>query len=87
MYKVLRIAFCILAVACAAVTILIFVYFGIWGVLPLAGALIFAGLMFICKNAQERQELKKNPPAPETGDFITGKMPADSAKNGKSDKQ
>lgn len=71
MYKILRIAFCIAAVACAAVTVFIFVYFGIWGLLPLGGAAVFAALMFICKNAQERQD-KPNVP-PERGDFITGK--------------
>ncbi|MBD5632329.1 MAG: hypothetical protein HDP34_03790 [Clostridia bacterium] len=73
MYKNLRIIFCILAVACTAVTIFIFTYFGWWGFLPLGGALIFAALMVICKRAQEKEELKKNPPPPE-GDYITGKV-------------
>lgn len=71
MYKILRIVFCLLAVACAAITVFIFVYFGIWGLLPLGGAAAFAALMIICKNAQERQDKKANPP--EHGDFITGK--------------
>ncbi|MDE6585322.1 MAG: hypothetical protein K2K80_01410 [Clostridia bacterium] len=71
MYKILRIVFCLLAVACAAVTIFIFVYFGIWGLLPLGGAAVFAALMIICKNAQEKQERKADP-TPQ-GDFITGK--------------
>ncbi len=76
MYKNLRIIFCILAVLCAAVTIFIFVYFEFWGFVPLVGAVVFAALMFACKNAQERQELKKNPPEPK-GDFITGKVKKD----------
>ncbi len=73
MFKILRIVFCLLSVACTAVTIFIFISFGLWGLLPLGGALAFAALMFICKNAQESKERKLNPPAPE-GDFITGKV-------------
>lgn len=76
MYKILRIVFCILAALCAAVTVFIFVFFQLWGFVPLAGCVIFALLMFICKNAQIREELKANPPAPE-GDFITGKVKKD----------
>lgn len=82
MYKTLRILFCILACACAAVTIFIFVYFGMWGFVPLGAGVVFAMLMFYCKNVQEREELKKNPPPPE-GDFITGKVPKDGEKNKK----
>jgi len=75
MYKILRIVFCVLAVACTAVTVFIFAFFGIWGLIPLGGAVIFAGLMFVCKNAQTREEIKTNPLPPE-GDFITGKVKA-----------
>lgn len=74
MYRNLRILFCLLAVACAAVTIFIFVYFLWWGFVPLGGAVAFGGLMVVCKRAQEREEAKKNPP-PREGDFITGKVP------------
>jgi hypothetical protein len=81
MYKNLRIIFCILAVACAAVTIFIFVYFGWWGCAPLGGAVVFAALMYICKRAQESEELKKNPPPP-AGDFITGKAENKEKKDG-----
>lgn len=80
MNKILRIVFCLLSVACAAVTVFIFIFFELWGLVPLAGALIFAGLMLICKNAQEREELKANPPAPE-GDFITGKVKKEGKNN------
>ncbi len=76
MYRNLRILFCLLAVACAAVTIFIFVYFLWWGFIPLGGAVAFGGLMVVCKRAQEREEAKKNPP-PREGDFITGKVPVD----------
>lgn len=73
MYKTLRIIFCLLAVACAAVTVFIFVFFNLWGLVPLGGAVIFAALMFVCKRAQESEELKNNPPDAE-GDFITGRV-------------
>lgn len=73
MYKILRIVFCVLAAICAAVTIFIFTYFGVWGCLPLGLALLSAGLMFYFKRAQELEEYKANPPEPR-GDFITGKV-------------
>lgn len=73
MYKTLRILFCVLAVICSAVTVFIFVYFGIWGIAPLCGACIFAVLMIMCKRAQESEDKKNNPPPP-AGDFITGKV-------------
>ena len=72
MYRNLRIVFCLLAVACAAVTVFIFIYFGLWGLLPLGMGIAFAALMFVCKRAQENDERKLNPP-PAQGDFITGK--------------
>lgn len=74
MYKALRIVFCVMACLCAAATIFIFVYFSFWGFIPLGGACAFAALMYVCKNAQEKQENKTNPPAPTHGDFITGKV-------------
>ena len=73
MFKNLGILFCILSVACVAVTVFIFVYFKWWGFVPLAGACAFAALMFLCKRMQERDEKAANPPPP-TGDFITGKV-------------
>lgn len=80
MYKNLRILFCILAVICAAVCVLIFIFFNLWGLVPLGGACVFAALMFLCKRLQENEELKKNPP-PMAGDFITGKAPTVSGGN------
>lgn len=80
MYKILRVAFCILAVVCAAVTVFIFVYFGLWGLLPLGLGLLSAALMFVCKRAQENEEIKNNPPAP-AGDFITGRVEKPDDKN------
>ena len=73
MYKKLRILSSVLAAACAAVTIFIFVFFGIWGFIPLCGAVLFAALMFLFKSLQEKEEQKLNPP-PAEGDFITGKV-------------
>ena len=72
MFKNLRILFCILSVACVAVTVFIFVYYLWWGFIPLGGAIIFGGLMFIFKNKQESDEKTATPSTP-TGDFITGK--------------
>lgn len=72
MYKYLRIVFCILSVACVAVTVFIFAYFAWWGLAPLAGAVVFGILMVACKNAQEKQEKAADPPPP-AGDFITGR--------------
>ncbi|MDE7329981.1 MAG: hypothetical protein K2N30_02635 [Clostridia bacterium] len=54
----------------------IFVYFGWWGFVPLGAGCVFAGLMFVCKREQEKEERKINPPAAE-GDFITGKIKKD----------
>lgn len=73
MFKILRIVFSLLAAAAAAVTVMIFVFFDLWGLLPLGLCIIFAVAMFLCRNAQVREELKKNPPTP-VGDFITGKV-------------
>lgn len=86
MFKILRIISCVLAAASAAVAVFILVYFGLWGLLPVGLCILFAALMFLFKNKQEREELKKNPPPPE-GDFITGKVkkdapPADGKENG-----
>ena len=79
MYKILRIAFCILSVLCVAVTLFIFVYFDWFGLIPLGGAIIFGFLMVMFKNLQQAKELKDNPPPPE-GDFITGPVKKDGGK-------
>lgn len=79
MLKVLRIVFCVLAVAAAAVTVMIFIFFDLWGLLPLGLCVVFAAAMILCRNAQVREELKKNPPEP-VGDFITGKVKSDDSK-------
>lgn len=73
MYKVLRIVFCILAVAAAAVSVLIFIFFNLWGLIPVGLCIVFAAAMFLCRSAQIKDETRKNPPAPQ-GDFITGKV-------------
>lgn len=85
MYKSLRILFCILAVICAAVCVFIFIFFNLWGLLPLGAGCVFAALMFWFKRLQENEELKKNPPPP-AGDFITGKAPATSGGNAENNK-
>ncbi len=72
MYKNLRIIFCIIAAALAAVAIFVFVFAGwIWGLMCVLVAAVCAALMVTFKRLQEKQELKDNPPPPK-GDFITG---------------
>ncbi len=73
MYKILRIIFCVLTVIMAAVMIFVFLYAGwVWGFAALAVAFVCGALMVTFKQLQEKEERKKNPPAPK-GDFITGK--------------
>lgn len=73
MYKILRIIFCILSVAVAAVAIFVFAYAGwLWGIFTVTFAFVFGGLMVTFKMLQEKKERKENPPPPQ-GDFITGK--------------
>ena len=74
MYKILRILFCILAVAAAAAAIFIFIYAGtLWGVLIVILAFVFGALMVTFKGLQEKEERKNNPPPPQ-GDYIFGKI-------------
>ncbi len=85
MYKNLRIASCIIAVAFAAAAIFVFVYAGVeWGILCVVAAVVFFMLTVFFKKKQELKELKDNPPPP-VGDFITGKVPHDD-KDGDSDR-
>ncbi|MCD8285779.1 MAG: hypothetical protein LUD50_00940, partial [Clostridia bacterium] len=68
---VLRIVFTLLAVASAACCIFIFIYFSWWGFIPLAGVLIFGGLMYYFSRkdkSDEQVERLEN----RDGDFITG---------------
>ncbi len=80
MYKVLRIIFCVLAVALAAAAIFVFVYAGwTWGLACVLSAAVFGALMVTFKQLQEKKERKENPPPP-VGDFISGKAPKDDDK-------
>lgn len=79
MYKILRIVFCILAVLCVAVTMFVFAYAGLFGLIPLGGAVVFGFLMVYFKSLQQAKELKENPPPP-VGDFITGPVKKDGDK-------
>lgn len=81
MYKILRIIFSILAAIAAAAAIFIFVYFGwMWGLVSVGVCIVFAGLMVLFKQLQEKKELKENPPPPK-GDFITGRVPENKDEN------
>lgn len=62
------------AVAAAACAVMIFIFFDLWGLIPVGVGIAAAVGMFVCKNLQEKDEAKKNPPAPR-GDFITGRVP------------
>lgn len=73
MYKVLRIIFCILATAAAIVAVPVFIWYEIWGLVPVGVCIVCTVLMMVFKNLQEKEELRKNPPEPK-GDFITGKV-------------
>lgn len=74
MYRVLRIIFCILAVAAAAAVIFVFALVDwVWGLVSVAVAVLFGALMVLFKKLQTAKELKDNPPPPQ-GDFITGKI-------------
>ena len=78
LYKILRIVFCILTVALAAVAIFVFVYAPSvwWGIATIVLAFVFGALMVTFKGLQEQEEKKKNPPPPQ-GDFIFGKIDED----------
>ena len=85
MYKIFRIASCIIAALCAAAAVFVFVFLGMaWGFICVAGAIVFFLLTLTFKRLQERQELKDNPPPPE-GDFITGRVPSGDATDGDRD--
>lgn len=73
MYKTLRIFFTCISVALVASAIFIFVYFGLWGFIVVAGAFCSFMLAKLFKRKQEEKEEKDNP-SPLTGDFITGRV-------------
>ena len=76
MVKILRIVFCILAVAAAAAAIFVFVYAGwLWGLITVLICVVFTAGMLICRNVQNAREAAENPPP--KGDFITGKIEND----------
>ncbi|MCD8293795.1 MAG: hypothetical protein LUE27_00910 [Clostridia bacterium] len=68
---VLRIVFTLLAVASAATCIFIFIYFSWWGFIPLAGVIVFGGLMYFFSNRDKKDEVVERQEN-RTGDFITG---------------
>ena len=80
MYKILRIVFCVLTVAIAAVAVFIFAYLGwLWGFFAVLVAGVCGALMVTFKMLQEKKERKENPPPPQ-GDFITGKVESENEK-------
>lgn len=56
MKNFLRITFCLLACLSLGVTIVIFALFGLWGFVPLGGAVVFTALMLLSKNGLPRRE-------------------------------
>ena len=56
--KILRITFCILSCICVASCVPVAVFFGLWALVPVGGALVFGGLMFAAKNNFRREKPK-----------------------------
>ena len=81
LYLILRIVFCILAVALCAAAVFVFVYLDWWGMACVIGAAVCAALMLLFKRLQTDEENKDNPPAP-VGDFITGPVHCNNANKG-----
>ena len=60
MKAIFRTIFCILSVACLAVAVVIGMIFGlVWALVCIAGAAVFAGLMFLMK--RERRTPEEHP--------------------------
>ena len=77
MFLKIRITFSILAAICATAAIFVFIFADwVWGTVVIALALIFSGLMYVCRSKQLEEEQKK-PPEKREGDFITGKADKD----------
>lgn len=72
-FKVLRIISCILAAACAAACVPMFIWFEspFWGLITVLIGVIFFVLMILFKRLQENAEVEATPETPR-GDFITG---------------
>lgn len=65
MFKNLRIACAVIAAACAAAAVFVFVYAGVpWGFICVFGAVVFFLLTLLFKRKQEEKEVKDNPPPP-----------------------
>ena len=66
MLKFLRILFTVLSAICLALTLLLGTWLGGgWAVLSLLAALMFFGLMLLCKNAIEKKEEENQPKQPD----------------------
>ena len=62
MFKNLRIACAVIAAACAAAAVFVFVYAGVpWGFICVFGAVVFFLLTLLFKRKQEEKEVKDNP--------------------------
>ncbi len=69
MFLKLRVLFTVLAALCLAVIVPAGVFGDfLWFIILGGAALLFFGLMLLCKQAQEKAEHKDDPPAP---DFLT----------------
>lgn len=65
MLKFLRILFTVLSAICLALTLLLGTWLGGgWAVLSLLAALLFFGLMLLCKNAIDKKEEESKPEQP-----------------------
>ncbi len=70
MFKILRIIFTILSVACVVPVVFLGIYLGIgWAILCALAAAALFGLAALFKTLQRKQEERENPPPP-PGDFF-----------------
>lgn len=86
--KILRIVFTVIAAIFLTIGSLFGIFFGGgWAVLCLIAALLFFGLMLLCKNAIEKKEEENKPKQPTFFDpFPNGEMPKPS-ENGESNEE
>lgn len=77
-FKVLRIISCVIAAACAAACVPMFIWFEspFWGLITVLVGVIFFVLMILFKHLQENAEIEDKPETPR-GDFITGPVKSD----------
>ncbi len=81
MFLKLRIFFTVLSALCLVAILPAAVWGGpFWFAVCGCAALLFFGLMLLCKQSQEKQEREKNPPEPQA-DYLHPKNERDNGQN------